>query len=187
MKYGTVCLSWTGTAQGKIGAGSFGASGITGTAVGGTNLNIEFNAGTVSKVQLNYGAVALPFVPRSFSDELMLCQRYYEKSYDVGTAPGSVNALGFHITTTVATTIGAGLRWILGYYPRFKVRKRIAPTITLYTVEGAAGSWFIATSNRASSADIISENGFVVVNNTGGSLTTSVGEAHGHWIADAEL
>lgn len=187
LQSGTVCLSWVGTAQGKIGAGSYSASGVTGTATGGTNLNIEFNTGTLSKVQLNYGSVALPFVPRSFADELRLSERYYEKSYNVGTAPGSVNALGFHITTTVATTIGAGLRWILGSYPRFKVRKRIAPTITLYTVEGVAGSWFIATADRTSRADIVSENGFVVVNNTGGSSTTSVGEAYGHWVADAEL
>ena len=76
LKSGTVCLSWTGTAQGKIGSGSFGASGITGTAVGGTNLNIEFNTGTVSNVQLNYGSVALPFVPMSYANELRLCQRY---------------------------------------------------------------------------------------------------------------
>lgn len=77
LQSGTVCLSWTGTAQGKIGAGSYSASGATRTATGGTNLNIEFNTGTLSKVQLNYGSVALPFVPRSYADELRLCQRYY--------------------------------------------------------------------------------------------------------------
>ena len=77
LQSGTVCLTWTGTAQGKIGAGSFGASGITGAAVGGANLNIEFGEGTLSNVQLNYGEVALPFVPRSYADELRLCQRYY--------------------------------------------------------------------------------------------------------------
>lgn len=31
----------------------------------------------IANVQLNYGSVALPFVPRSFADELRLCQRYY--------------------------------------------------------------------------------------------------------------
>lgn len=165
---------WAATTAAQVGASTaetFGGSGII----------------DIQDVQVNTGSVALPYVTRSFDDELRLCQRYYEKSYNVGTAPGSVNALGFHITTTVATTIGAGLRWILGSYPRFKVRKRIAPTITLYTVEGVAGSWFIATSDRASGADIVSENGFVVVNNTGGSSTTSVGEAYGHWVADARM
>lgn len=76
---GTYTLSWTGTAQGKIGSGSYGASGITGTAEGGTNLNIEFNTGTLSKVQFNAGTAALPFQPRSFAEELALCQRYYQR------------------------------------------------------------------------------------------------------------
>ena len=31
----------------------------------------------IANVQLNYGSVALPFVPRSYADELRLCQRYY--------------------------------------------------------------------------------------------------------------
>ena len=69
LQSGTVCLSWTGTAQGKIGSGSYSASGVTGTATGGTNLNIEFNTGTLSKVQLNYGSVALPFVLKARNED----------------------------------------------------------------------------------------------------------------------
>ena len=101
LKSGTVCLSWTGTAQGKIGAGEFGASGITGTAVGGTNLNIEFNAGTVSNVQLNYGAVALPFVPRPLGVEVDLCQRYAAPMTvfrNIRMASYSANTLDFDVT-----------------------------------------------------------------------------------------
>jgi hypothetical protein len=73
---GTYVLSWTGTAQGKIGAGSFGNSGITGSVTGGTNLNIEFGTGTVSLVKFEAGTVATPFEHRSFGQELALCQRY---------------------------------------------------------------------------------------------------------------
>jgi hypothetical protein len=75
---GTYVLSWTGTAQGKIGAGSFGNSGITGSVTGGTNLNIEFGTGTVSLVKFEAGTVATPFEHRSFGQELALCQRYYQ-------------------------------------------------------------------------------------------------------------
>jgi hypothetical protein len=75
---GTYTLSWTGTAQGKIGAGSYAGSGVTGAAVGGTNLNIEFNTGTVSLVQFEPGSVATPFERRLYGDELLLCQRYFQ-------------------------------------------------------------------------------------------------------------
>ena len=78
----TYTLSWTGTAQGKIGAGSFGGSGITGSVTGGSHLNIEFNTGTVSKVQLERGSVATPFEFRSIGQELALCQRYYQTLID---------------------------------------------------------------------------------------------------------
>ena len=120
LKSGTVCLSWTGTAQGKIGAGSFGASGITGTAVGGTNLNIEFNAGTLSNVQLNYGSVALPFVPRSYADELRLCQRYYLPDvarFAMGYCTSGSAALNLSVPTPVTM--------------------RAAPTLTIVTADNA--------------------------------------------------
>jgi hypothetical protein len=74
---GTYTLSWTGTAQGKIGAGSYAGSGVTGAAVGGTDLNIEFNTGTVSLVQFEQGSVATPFERRPYGTELVLCQRYF--------------------------------------------------------------------------------------------------------------
>lgn len=73
---GTYTLSWTGTAQGKIGAGSYSGSGVTGSVTGGTNLNIEFNTGTVSLVQFEPGVEASPFERRDYGRELMMCQRY---------------------------------------------------------------------------------------------------------------
>lgn len=78
---GTYVLSWEGTAQGKIGAGLLGASGITGAITGGTNTTIEFAPGTVANVQLELGEVATPFEYRM--DELALCQRYYQSLHVV--------------------------------------------------------------------------------------------------------
>lgn len=76
LQSGTHTLSWSGTAQGKIGAGSYGASGITGAAVGGTNLTVEFNTGTLSFAQLQPGSFALPFDHRHYGQELILCELY---------------------------------------------------------------------------------------------------------------
>jgi len=75
---GTYCLSWTGTSTGKIGAGAYSASGVTGSITGGTNTTIEFSAGTLSRPQLTPGTVATPFEARPIGTELALCQRYYQ-------------------------------------------------------------------------------------------------------------
>jgi len=79
LESGTYTLSWTGTAQGKIGAGSYSASGITGSITGGTNTTIEFNTGTLSLPQLEKGSTATSFDYRPYGTELELCQRYYWK------------------------------------------------------------------------------------------------------------
>ena len=76
LESGTYTLSFTGTAQGKIGAGSFSASGVTGSITGGTNTNIEFNTGTLSLPQLEKGTQATSFDYRSYGIELVMCQRY---------------------------------------------------------------------------------------------------------------
>jgi hypothetical protein len=76
LQSGTYVLSWTGTVQGKIAGGSYAAAGLTGTATGGTNLNVEFNTGTLSFVQLEKGSTATSFDYRDYGRELIMCQRY---------------------------------------------------------------------------------------------------------------
>ena len=113
---GTYTLSWTGTAQGKIGAGSYAGSGVTGAAVGGTNLNIEFNTGTVSLVQFEQGSVATPFERRPFGQELALCQRYYARMFAYSGLTGSgaelsgvvYGSVPMRATPTLTSTIQEG-------------------------------------------------------------------------------
>jgi hypothetical protein len=85
-----VTLSWVGTAMGRIGNGPYGYSPVTGQIAGGYESSVEFGLGTVSLVQLEVGTIKTPFEQRTFQEELFLCQRYYEKSYDYGVAPGSI-------------------------------------------------------------------------------------------------
>jgi len=128
LESGTYTLSWTGTAQGKIGAGSYGASGITGSITGGTNTTIEFNTGTLSLPQLEVGSTATSFDYRPYGTELALCQRYYLTNsstifmYGYGNLPAS---------NTSAVV----------YYP---VSMRATPTVTLGTITFASG---VATSH----------------------------------------
>ena len=85
---GTYTLSWTGTAQGKIAGGSYSSSPVSATGLtAGANCTIEFNTGTLGNVQVEYGSTATSFDYRPFGTEVSLCERYYEKSHDYGTAP----------------------------------------------------------------------------------------------------
>lgn len=105
LQSGTHVLSWTGTAQGKIGAGSYGSSGITGTAVGGTDLSIEFNTGTLSKVVFVEGDVAQEWKDENYSDVFFRCERYYRVKKS--TASGARLFTGYLTSaTSTALTIG---------------------------------------------------------------------------------
>jgi hypothetical protein len=92
LQSGTHILSWSGTAQGKIGAGSYSASGVTGTATGGTNLPVEFGAGTLTKVQLEGGSISTPFEVIDYSEMLKRCKwifnkiRIYNQGRNIGSA-----------------------------------------------------------------------------------------------------
>lgn len=75
---GTYVLSWTGTAQGRLNGGTYGSSGtvmVTGWTAG-TNLNVEFNTGTLGNIQLVAGSSVSSYAYRPYGTELALCQRY---------------------------------------------------------------------------------------------------------------
>lgn len=98
---GVHCLSWTGTAQGKIGAGSYGATGINSTSLtAGSNVTVEFSTGTLSMVQFEQGTVPTPTERRPYPAELLLCQQYFwqlngNTIYAHGQVNGSGSALIF--------------------------------------------------------------------------------------------
>jgi hypothetical protein len=109
----TCVLSWTGTSSGKISAGSYAASGVTATVVGGANTTVEFNVGTLSLVQFEKGSVATLFEQRMVSAELALCRYYYEQI--TATANQYI---------AVGTSVGSNAYLLMTYQA-----KRIAPTI----------------------------------------------------------
>lgn len=132
LETGAYTLSWAGTAQGKIEAGAYAASGVTGSVTGGTNTTIEFGTGTLSKVQFESGSTATPFAFLSYSDDLMLCQRYLYTSYSRGVAPNAAAGAtgGSFFSLNVSYAWGSNA---------FPVEMRAAPTVTLYNPYGGSG------------------------------------------------
>lgn len=128
LQSGTHALSWQGSAQGKIGAGAYAASGVTGAVIGGTNLALEFNTGTLAKVQLEQGTVATPFEQRPFAVELSLCQRYWQRLIGAGL-------------NGVATDVGSGI-----FSVHFLVPMRANPTMTRGMAAYTAGGFVVNSS-----------------------------------------
>jgi hypothetical protein len=147
-----VILSWTGTAQGKIDAGSYGASGtVTDTTTGGTNVTVEFNTGTLAQVQLESGDTVTQFEYVSPADQLAKCQRYFERIQDLQYAG----------TGHAEASNSAHL------YTKFSVVKRDAPTVTYpgtvsQYVMAIAGSNVTATSMSAANVGTSSCNSISV-------------------------
>lgn len=132
----------------------------------------------IAQVQLCAGDAALPFQPRTFAEELALCQRYYEKSYQLSDAPGAAVVAGtFGNQSVIANPV---------FTIPFKTRKRAVPTVTFYSyVTGASGK----VRDFGASADLtvtVGNNGEsqCTVNVTG---TIAGNLIIGHWTAEAEL
>ena len=143
----------------------------------------------IAQVQVNAGDTALPFLPRGFAEELALCKRYFEKSYNQADAPStstSFGAHGFEIRNTSSSSYE--------FLPpvRFSVTKRMNPTITTYSTTGAGGNGANGkvrdTSNGVDKTVAISEqseNGFTLYFN---NQNVTVGaDILWQWTADAEL
>lgn len=158
LQSGTYVLSWEGTAQGRIAGGAYGTSGgVTASITGGTNTAIEFNAGTVSNVQLEIGTVATPFEHRPYGVELALCQRYFETGF----------------WRLEAYNVAGG---IVGSIVMYKSTKRTTPSVTL------TGTWYA----NASGISVVGPDasGFQArysVTATGGSAADT------YWQSSAEL
>jgi hypothetical protein len=129
----------------------------------------------IARIQLCSGTEELPFMPQSFSSELVYCQRYYEKSYNQTSVPGSID-------TTAPTQIYIG-GTKLNTIP-FKITKAIATAaITLYSTDGTAGVIRnVSTTANVTATVSVNENGFTV-NITAAQTLGDV--LSFHWTAEA--
>ncbi len=134
----------------------------------------------ITGVQLEQNTSATPFERRLYGQELLLCQRYYEKSYDYSVVPGTASSASSCVVMHSAqSTANQGLK--------FQVVKRATPTLTGYSyTSGTINNWTVASVG----------DGAVTFGNiglTGWRFTQVVGSsgtfnwAEGHYTASAEL
>jgi len=140
----------------------------------------------IANVQLEQGGTATGFEQRNDAIELVLCQRYYEKSYNLGVVPGTVTREGCYNSGALTT--------YLLYAPvvRFSQRKRSTPAITFYnTQDGSSGQLSengqngLHVTNKPASADQIGSMSFEVFVPNGTATPGNVERFH--WTADSEL
>ena len=177
-----------------LAAGSNFSSGTLGTswhttganrAVGQVNLaDSTSNEWYITGIQLEAGTVATDFEHLPLDVTTTRCQRYYQKSYDYDTAPGT------------ATDSGAGWNGSSGdsggnaaFLPPFKTTMRAAPTVTGYARDGTSGqgSYFRngASGNGTLAAHMYGQNSVSIYVGTGSNWSTSTIAAH--YVLSAEL
>jgi len=170
-------------------AGAWAASGF-GSATGATSV-VGTNGATfyITGVQLEQNTSATPFERRLYNQELANCQRYFQKSYKVGTVPGTA------VSTFTEMNGRTGLQGVTTTTEIFRevkyiVTMRTDASVTIYDKAGAAGkvtgtAYGIADYNNVT-ANIseTSMTGFVF---NIFSYTSALGGISAAWTASAEL
>lgn len=133
------------------------------------------------QLSLEHSALLL----RSFPEELELCQRYYEKTYNMGALPGAISggdAIYQRVLLTSGTVSSLRIPW------HYKKRKRTNPTITWYSpITGTAGK----VRDFLNSVDVTANNVLTseVTAEVDGAVTpaASDGDLGVHGVADARM
>jgi hypothetical protein len=131
----------------------------------------------ITGVQLEPGTVATPFERRSYGQELALCQRYYEQSFDgtnPASSPGGIMAFNANGGTNTASL-----------QAMFKVTKRATPTVTVFS--NATGTSGVIRDNsgadRAATVQLVGTNSAQFTNAVAGSVANYSAQ----YTASAEL
>jgi hypothetical protein len=140
----------------------------------------------IALLQLEAGSVATEFEARSVQHELVLCQRYYEKSYAVGVAPATASTVG--LCNVGGSQAGKGTGYIEGGV-RFAVTKRATPTMAIYDNAGTVSkcsrvnSGVASTDAQTAATATPGDSGFTATSSTGADANAFTF----HFTAAAEL
>jgi len=147
---------------------------------------------TITGMQVEIGSVATNFTLTggTIQGELAACQRYYEKSYDQATVPGTASSEKGQIFAPSGNA-GNGVQVCS---IRYAVVKRNVPTITFYSYTGATaklsdagGTDLAANSAFTNNTAYGGNSGTRIYNGSGGTITAAFGGYEFHFVADSEL
>jgi hypothetical protein len=152
------------------------------------SLGIQNNTFDFWGIQMEKGSIATPFEQRPIGTEISLCQRYFQKSFPITTAPSAPAGTGDGTGNNLAiynATVGNAYSGLI----RFQTTMRRQPDVVLYNAEtSAVGTWSIYNSSaQANNSYAVSvspfHNGLMVFIVGVPSITVS----NGAWTANAEL
>ncbi len=134
-------------------------------------------------IQIEDNGFVTAFDVRPAAQELVLCQRYFQTTYD-GVAAGSTGVSG-ELASYFPATIGAG--GYLNFTLTFPVTMRTAPTVISYNPStGASGAASINGVNTAWAINATKRH-IGSMQNLSGSSTPSAFNINLHYSANAEL
>lgn len=165
---------------------------LTGKTIGFNNddylsFEIYFPANTVFTIdlacfQISASDKALPFQPRTFAEELILCQRYYQKSYKYDDAPKTLTP------DSGEWRRASDVNYLISPTINLAQRMRVPPTLIFYGYSTAtAGTWNVkfSTTEKGVTVGYKSDRIFYAKSALGDFVS---GEDYlGHWVADSEL
>jgi len=135
----------------------------------------------ITGVQLEVGSVATDFEHKSFAQELALCERYFEKSYNYSTVAGTATDTGL-------------VMWLANRNPglphtslRYRTIKRANPTVTIFNTNTADSN---TLRDKDSATDLtpqvtrLGESGCTIHTNTSVALGNFIAF---HYTAESEL
>ena len=128
-----------------------------------TSLGTQANTFDIWGVQVEAGSVATAFqtATGTLQGELAACQRYFERSYPQGVATASATTDNNIAWNAVSTTSNRNYVWV-----PFKVVKRAAPTITVYSpITGTSGKLYNALTSagdKNATANYIQDASFAI-------------------------
>jgi hypothetical protein len=169
--------TYSGTAGAWAGAFYFSATGAT--SVVGTSGATFYITG----VQLEAGSVATPFERRPFGTELQLCQRYFQTSFPIGTAPaqnaGGTGAIYFE---SPAGSAPASCQVV------FPVQMRTTPsTFTTFNPSAANANWRNITASSDITVGLYSSSATGAFINSSAQVMNQYAIAAIQYSASAEL